>query len=281
MENKFEHIIMNSNSNIKTFTKKPLDQDEIKSLHIPLHLKEQIENQIVKINEKYYHAKMATSKEMLNELIGSFLAKQLNLEAVDYQIGIYEGDLYALSELFYDENHTYPLFEEYFSKTEQNQEALFDNDGLGKPYLIQPKLSKLVKDEQLANKILKLIALDLKMDQVDRHSENVMLRKNIKTGTLDLTPIYDFANSYFAISNYPRDFIYDTPFIIVRKNKLSLRALSRKNPEILKSSKTLIDTPIEDVLSEIEKEKQITIPDKTKAFYKKKDGEYTKVLQKL
>ena len=280
MENKFEHITMTSTSDIKDFTKKPLDKDEITSLHIPPN-KAKIRSRIVKINEKYYYSKMVSSPEMLNELIGSFLAKQLNLEAVDYQIGIYKGDLYALSELFYDENHIYPRFAQHFSETEKNQIEFLKSAGLGELYLKQPNISKLVNDEQLANKILKLIALDLKMEQTDRHSENVMLRKKIKTGTLDLAPIFDFGNSYFEKTKYPDKYFYDNPFIIVRKNKLSLNALSRQNPEIIDFARTLIDIPIEDVLTEIEKEKQITIPDETKLFYKKKDEQYTKVLQKL
>ena len=101
------------------------------------------------------------------------------------------------------------------------------------------------------------------------------------SGTLDLAPIFDFGNSYFEKTKYPDKYFYDNPFIIVRKNKLSLNALSRQNPEIIDFARTLIDIPIEDVLTEIEKEKQITIPDETKLFYKKKDEQYTKVLQKL
>ena len=44
----------------------------------------------VKINGEYYYAKMVTSREMLNELIGSYYSNLIGLDAVQYKIGIFD-----------------------------------------------------------------------------------------------------------------------------------------------------------------------------------------------
>lgn len=61
-------------------------------------------------------------------------------------------------------------------------------------YCFRSKLSQF--DEILTDELLKLIVLDLKMGQMDRHGHNLMLKKNIKTGVIDLAPIYDYSRSY-------------------------------------------------------------------------------------
>ena len=56
---------------------------------------------IVIIDGEYYHAKMVTNREMLNELIGSYYSRLVGLDAVDYKIGILNGQIYALSKMFF------------------------------------------------------------------------------------------------------------------------------------------------------------------------------------
>lgn len=96
-------MILNKNSDIINFDLKNIPIKEMESINIPYYLKPRMIMGVVKIDGEYYYAKSINDKKMLNELIGTYLSKYIGLDTVDYKIGIYNGSMYALSKLFYEE----------------------------------------------------------------------------------------------------------------------------------------------------------------------------------
>ena len=82
------------------------------------------------------------------------------------------------------------------------------------------KLEKPLKDD-----ILKLIALDMMMEQIDRYSRNMEIA--IINNVDRLAPIIDFELSF----NNNKDYIYFNPYIIIRKDVRSLDAFYTKYSE--------------------------------------------------
>ena len=82
------------------------------------------------------------------------------------------------------------------------------------------KLEKPLKDD-----ILKLIALDMMMEQIDRYSRNMEIA--IINDVDRLAPIIDFELAF----NNNRNYIYFNPYIIIRKDIRSLDAFYNKYSE--------------------------------------------------
>ena len=78
----FARSILNDSSNVIPF-KIGNNSSELKEM-----LNEEFRSDIrdyVIIDGEYYHAKMVTTREMLNELIGSYYSRLVGLDAVDYK----------------------------------------------------------------------------------------------------------------------------------------------------------------------------------------------------
>ena len=228
---------------------------------------------VIKVEDEFYHCKDIYSHDnwLINELIGSYLAKQLDLPSVDYQIGIYKGFKYALSKIFYEEDFLY-----YFPKYKSNEDLVKYGRNYDKNNLYKDKLRYL--DKKVKIKMLKLIALDLKMGQYDRHEYNIMFKKKKSTGEVDLTDIYDYGLSYSAgdLHNY----YYFNPFMKLSRNSYGINKLMRKHPEIVEYIDKMKSISMEKILDEITKEKEIEFSPKEKSIYTDLDNKNNKVLEK-
>ena len=130
--------------------------------------------------------------------------------------------------------------------------------------------------------ILKLTFLDIKMGQIDRNNlGNIMVKKSKFNGLVDLAPMFDFECSYDDSPPYPEFYFYDNPFVVLRKNQLSLSSLCKRHSQILETLHILATLKIEDVLNRIQEEKRIVLSAEEKKYYEEKDKEYSKVLQKI
>ena len=229
---------------------------------------------VIKVEDEFYHCKDIYSHDnwLINELIGSYLAKQLDLPSVDYQIGIYQGFKYVLSKIFYEEDFLY-----YFPKYKSNEDLVKYGRNYDKNNLYKDKLRYL--DEKVKIKMLKLIALDLKMGQYDRHEYNIMFKKKKSTGEVDLTDIYDYGLSYSAgvLHNY----YYLNPFMKLSRNSYGINKLMRKHPEIAEYIDKMKSISMEKILDEITKEKEIEFSPKEKSIYTDLDNKNNKVLEKV
>lgn len=257
-----------------------IDNDEFREFlkTIPDSFREDIKYFLLKIDGKFFYYKHVSDMEMINELIGTYYCKLVGLDVVDYKIGIRNGEYYALSQIFYQKGFSYTGAFNYYL-TSPNQELTTTQSTFSKFYLNQTTVLERVKNPKMISNILKLTSVDLKMGQRDRHDRNLRLRK--KNGVLDLEKIFDFGESYKKRYNKDDKLFYDNPFLILRKNTISLMSFAHKYPEISNSAAILCDAPIYDVLKEIEKENNINFEDNIISYYSKKDTEFTNILRKL
>lgn len=272
-------MFISKSTDLKFFQPKKLTTTEIEDLYIPCYLEKFI-NSITEIDGRYYFYKEVDHMLLINELIGSYLSKLISLEAVDYQIGIYEKKLYVLSQIFYDSNHLYNNCYDFFGTIANRQLTEFESL-ISRIYLRQDKMLDLIDNPSMILNILKLSLIDIKMGQIDRHNQNLMLKIDKVTGLVDLAPIFDFGFSYSDNPLYPDFLFYDNPFIILRKNKISLNSLCKKYPDIINSIYLLGNLEIRSVLDQIQREKNIILTENEKVYYEDKDRKYTKVLKRI
>lgn len=267
-------MILNDSSNITHFNfgnnskelKDILDEDFYSDIR-----------DIVVIDGEYYHAKMVTTREMLNELIGSYYSKMIGLDAVDYKIGINNGQLYALSKMFFKKGFSYVYAGDYFDPSltfsTTNRKKIKDKD-----FFVESNNLKRLNSDSAVKSILQMSAVDIKMHQADRHSYNVIFR--IVNGLVYVEKIFDFGWSYGIYQDLDTDIFYKNPFIAVKQDTISLSLLAQRYPEFERCAAILSNAPIGDVLREIETINNIKLLDEDFTYYVEKDKEYTKVLKK-
>ena len=232
---------------------------------------------IYKVDGTNYYAKEVEEEEAINELIGSILARELNLDSADYKIGIDDNNnVYAVSKLFYDDKYDYyhPV---------QFKERAFDIFSLdlerAKRYYCKENIYSL--NPKMKEAILKLCALDIKMCQMDRHSHNIMIKAKKSNGEISFAPCYDYAFSYDIYMAEPERLFYDNPYLLVRKNKSSLKSLLKKYPAFYDYIKAMAIIDMEDIIEVIEKENDISLSEIQKAYYIDRDNEYSSLLKKI
>ena len=219
--------------------------------------------------ENYFAKSIYDEAMLVNELIGSYLAKLIDLNAVDYKIGVYYGKLFALSKLFYKEDFDY----DYVGKCK----CIYDVDKLDNEYLDDnlPQVFPILR-----NRLLKLALLDIKMYQCDRCSDtNIMLKKSKKTDFIDLAPVYDFGFAYPP--SFAEKQIYVNKFLVVRKNKESLKLLLDKYPQINETLNILANIDMNTIIRDIQDQHEILIGEDIKNNLITQNKEITKVLKKI
>ncbi len=230
-------------------------EEEIKQLHIPEEFIF-ITPYLTKIGNKIYCYKGLRSTLLINELIGSYLAKKIGLDTVDYEIGKRESDgsLFALSRVFYEEGYQYQSILAFLAEHQyQNCWQMLGNHFLQVlPAYYNMKTLRMYRGTPFYDNNLKLIAVDLKMAQHDRHKANLQIKID-SLGKIDLAPIYDYGRAY---SSY-FDLSYANPFAFIRYTVLTLKILFFQYPELREYVEFLRDIPIDDILHGIESEKGI------------------------
>ena len=253
------------------------------SAYIPKSLSNtSIKNHVYNFNGKNYYAKSLCENEdedmVINELIGSYLAKLIDLDAVDYEIGImdYDNDgkrICLLSELFYEKDFDYEYAKQY------NYNFLLNK--LKKAFFID---NLPTDDKYLRDSLLKLSLLDIKMIQFDRYvPSNIMIKRCMTNNFVDLAPAYDFGFAYPSVSSCNQELfeLYTNYFLTLRTNKQSLELLLKKYPQAYDTLYKLAITDINTVLNAIEEEKEIIIDKDIKEHIISEDKTTTKVLKRL
>lgn len=264
--------------NIYHFEKEQVANSNLPNLFIPKDdpiTYREICSGLVCIEHIYYYAKEISFRQLINELIGSYLAKVIDLDTVDYKIGMCGDKLFALSKILFEEDYRYFKCPAYFQTTNflqmtnlQSIMSLF--------YFNISTILKMTKNTPLYLDALKLTALDLKMGQTDRHYNNLFLQLS-KDYVLSLAKVFDYEKSYFNDSFL----IYENPFVSLRNNRISLKSFANQYPQIRDFAWILTQVPIEDVLADIGKQNHIFFSQEFIDHYMKSDKKYTKILKKL
>lgn len=258
-------MVIKGDSKVICFQDNSVKERDLKSIYIPSNYSD-ITNCLVKIGDTIYYCKGNSLHFMTNELIGTYLAKRLGLDTVDYQIGIRESDghFFALSEIFYEEGYQYQSACEFLKQHHYKNcfQMLPGDIRTILPSYYRMKTLKLYKGTPFYDSNLKLIALDLKMIQRDRHDENLQVKIDSK-GTIDLAPIYDYGRSY----KYPFKVAYANPFAFIRFTESTLEHLFKHYPELKEYVFFLSSISIDEILSSIEEEKSVVFTPEERIEY--------------
>lgn len=252
-----------------------LSDEDMKKLNIPLEVSD-IRYCISKYQGKYYYCKFPFTYGLINELIGSYLSKRIELDTVDYQIGITrDGDLVALSELFYKSGFRYMEMYKFLE-----QDGQVDYQWLQKSAFCLWKCATATlqhyEGTPMFSAILKTIAVDLKMGQCDRNSSNMQVKID-GFGTISLVPLYDYEKAY----ERKKRMIYANPFIAVKKNHMSLKTLFRTYPELWDYMQYLNSISMKEILGDIAQEKQVSFTEEEKEYYENRQKENDRMIQKI
>ena len=272
-------MILNDSSEIIQFDDTPVSTAEQLSLGFPKKMRYYARN-VVKIDGKYYYAKKCSTSSLINELLGTYFSGLIDLDAVDYRIGQSNNEksyLYALSEIFYRDDCSYTTIEDMFINMRPDDTRIFGR-GLGSLYVCDTSVLSLISSSQLVEGALKMTAVDLKMGQVDRYNYNVVIRDNgIEK---ELEKVFDFGWSY-AVGKNDNKTSYYNPFLVIRRNTLSLLGLAHRYPQISENAAILCDVPLYDGIKEIEKRFDVQIEDRDISGYIELDKKYSKMLRKI
>ena len=121
-------------------------------------------------------------------------------------------------------------------------------------------------------------AVDIKMSQADRHSFNIIIR--IVDGVAYIEKVFDFGWAYDIYPDENNLIYYKNPFVLVKKDYISISMLADKHPEFGRCAAILSNAPVGDVLRDIESSFNIKVTDEDFKYYVDKDKEYTKILRK-
>lgn len=269
----------NDSSEIIYFDDTPITIAEQVSLGFPKSLRHYAKN-VVKIDGKYFYAKECSVSTLINELLGTYYCGLIGLDVVDYRIGKTKSNLsylYALSEIFYKDDYTYTTVEDIYAGLRPDDTKAFTR-GFGSLCVCDTSILSLVNSQSLRDNALKLTAVDLKMGQVDRYNYNVVLRDN--GVEKELEKIFDFGWSY-AVGKGDTKSCYYNPFLVVRRNAISLWKLAKRYPQISESAAILSEVPVYDAIKGIERRFNIDIVDADIPKYNELDEQYSKMLRRM
>lgn len=212
---------------------------------------------------------------LINELLGSYISKKINLPVVSYNVAKVEDKIGIASINFKDDNHNYyysdnlPIYVDLYTITPQNIDTL----------------QVMCMDEKNRDifliHLLKLLSLDLYMMQKDRHRHNIQFSQNIETGFFDIAPLYDFANCGDKID--VNNFLIPNPIMELYSNNIKI--LIREYPEFYDILKQVVNI---DMTSEIEKicldyklNKDSSVYQRLIDYYEIKQNNQRKCIQKV
>jgi len=212
-------------------------------------------NNWIEIDGTWYYYKnfenyQSPEENFINELIGEFIATYLELETIHYSIG------------YNQEKNEYGLL----SKSFRNKKTKY----LTPDQLLIPKncinlnnikeIKYNCKNEKnyqkLVNQILKMIALDIYMNQRDRTRNNQLYKK--ENGCLYLAPLYDYEQSFYV------DKKENTPSTIYKAYIFGLDLTNieeiKRYPELIEIFKLLLSLDIKTIIKDIEHIYKLSIP---------------------
>ncbi len=267
-------MIFNNNSKVISFQYNEPSLDECRKYHIPDE-NPRVRKLVVNVDNSIFYTKALGNYRMINELIGSHLAHKLDLDTVDYEIGKTSTGFHALSKPFYEEGYQYDFFKDYFHLSNFPRRDILTYINPFSSFCRTEGLD-IIKGTKMYESALKLIAIDLKMAQVDRHSGNLQVKYDDKE--VSLAPIYDYSESYLMGDSST---IYRSSLIFIKKNRASLEELIKRHPQLLEYLSYLLSLPIDVILTEIGDEKDIEFTGNEMSRYIKSQRLIEMPLQKI
>lgn len=250
------------------------------------------------VNGKWHYFKGIDKLEkFINEILGSYICKKNNLPAVDYKVAKVTNGRFTtygvMSENFRLQNKTYtttfglnlPIFEHGISNI-TNVREYFKNETDYYNFIVS---------------ILKAVAIDFYMNQIDRVDENLMFIKD--ENKIELAPLFDFSLSMdigrksvsqeynevtklvqYSYKKNPQitdSKYYGSAFLEMMFPSEELRKLFSDYPEFYETFKNLIDFDMQGFLKYVEINYPLALPKALKTHYLGYHEEKSELIKKL
>ena len=215
---------------------------------------------LIELSDGYYYAKKKDEVKICNEIVGRYLCNKLGLETTSLDLLLDRDKLKMVTPNYRKEELKYQYQKDDADKLFKHQ---YDIERL-------KILPKAYQTEQY-----KLIAIDMMMEQTDRFGRNMeeIIDKNI----IHLTPVFDFARSFGAVSfNF-----YYNPYISIPKDAESIDRFLNDFPEVYKYFLEIFSIGTEELVNCIEANYQIMVDDRIKENYDKVVSGNQKILKKI
>lgn len=214
---------------------------------------------LIKLNDGYYYTKAISEFHLCNEIIGRLLCNRLSLVTTTLDLLNENGILRMISPNFRKKEFEYRILEESFFPSID----LFSID----------KLITIPKDYQIEQ--LKLITIDLAMQQWDRHPLN--MEEVIINGNIHLAPVIDFSFSFLDFPGYS----YNNPYVALPKKIKDIDKFLNAFPDAYKFFEDIFSLDASDLIFYIEEDYPIIVEDDVVSEYIEVTAKNQKILDKI
>ena len=248
------------------------------------------DNPIMYKDRPHYFKDMTDLDKYLNEILGSLLAKQLDLKTINYKlacIDLPDDTIYGLlSPSFFAKNRKYVMVDSIIG----TKKVPTDLSYLDK---FTPFFKRNSDLERFILELLKMAVLDFYMNQIDRVKENFYIIQN--KDSLSLGPLYDYSESFNSIYddarydyafNYPsnrnsKSYVYANAIMKLEFPSKELYELFARYPEFKTYFSRILDINMEELLETIRKKYDIKTPAYLEDHYIEFDKEKKEFVKSL
>ncbi len=202
---------------------------------------------LVELSDGYYYAKKVKEEDLCNEIVGRYLCKKIDLETTSLDLLLDKNKLKMVTPNYRKEGLIY-------QHQKDDIELAFHHQ-----YNIN-KLKILPKAYQMEQ--LKLITIDMMMEQTDRCCDN--MEEVIENNNIYLAPIIDFVESFDYYYH-----CYYNPYVSIPKNIENVDRLLNDFPEAYQYFIEIFNTETDELINYIEANYPIRVEDDIKEAYNK------------
>ena len=202
-----------------------------------------INKYLIELSDGYYYAKRITEFQLCNEIVGRYLGNKLGLDTTAIEILFDKGKVKIVTPNFKKKNVVYKIPIDNIKLMTSHE---YDVDNL-----------KLFPREYQEEQI-KLIALDIMMEQTDRYGEN--MGEIVRGNSLKLAPLIDFSESFNRRLN--PSFFYFNSYVCLPKDIKNIDKFLNDFPEAHQYFIEMFGTEEDELLNYIEGNYPIKVSDR-------------------
>lgn len=234
---------------------------------------------IYKYKNKWVYFKQDDSNKyypfsMIDELMGSYLARKMNLPTVKYKIARVNKNYGLASANFKKSEYNYytidQLIENYFFNSGiKNIEALLE-------YTISEE-----NKEMFLKHLFTLFAIDIYMIQADRGMPNIQYQINKQSGNFDIAKVYDYSNCLDKIDSEQK-YLYNS---LITFNERNIKTLLNKYSEFIEALNLCLEKNMVEIWEQICIDyyfnQNCSVYEKIKQYYEVKDKNQKNYIKQL
>ena len=204
-------------------------------------------NFLIQLSDGYYYTKNIKYEfRLCNEIVGRFLCSRVGLETTPLELLVDKDAIKIVTPNYRKEELTY----------------LYPKDDLDLLYSHNYKINKLnMLPKNYQKEQYKLIALDMMMEQWDRHSHN--MEEVIINDEIHLAPIIDFERSF----DYTPLYNYFNPYLNLPKDFENISRFLGDFPDAYQCFLDAFSVDIDEIIEYIENNYPIKVDNKIKEIY--------------